>query len=555
MRPLYTLLRNHFYSWRHAAQMVREQPRLKIAVIAGFSFVWLAGLSTLFYEGFDFLQELGGVGSWLIPQLFTLFFMGLGVMLILSGAITGYSNLYQTSETRRLLSWPVPLRDLLYYKLVQSVLMSSWAFFFVILPFIGAYAVLEKWHWIVMLGTIVYAIPFVFLLSGIGMAVMIPFVRFAPRGRTLGLLGFAAALWLVLWLTGMIDHFREEETSDLVRLSELIPGMALARSPLTPNFWMAEGILSLSRGLWGRSLFFLLLLGSSVGVLVQLILLLGRWFFYEGFQREVVNSSEQATKASLVSRVLYAFAPPGHTYRAFALKDALIFLRDPSQWTQFAIFFGLLGLYFANLRSLGYNAVGSNWSNLVAFLNMFSLSAVMSSLSSRFVYPQLSMEGKALWIVGLAPTTLSRVMVTKFLKAFLGLGIVGVGLSSFSNSMLEIPQSSQWVSRVMMPSVAFALAGMSSGLGAVFMDCSARTPTQILSGFGGTLNLILTLVVVILLVLIPGVVSHMLLVGTLAGAWAPYAVPLLCLYMILLAGLAGGVSLWMGHQALASRDF
>lgn len=138
MRPCFLFIRNHFFEMRTAVRNLHEQPKLKVAVITLFSLSWLAGLSWLFYAGFDFLYRLGGAAFFLVPRLFTLFFMGLGFMLMLSGAVTGYANLFQTPEVRRLLTWPVPMRDLFYYSLVKSTLMSSWAFFFIIIPFTGS---------------------------------------------------------------------------------------------------------------------------------------------------------------------------------------------------------------------------------------------------------------------------------------------------------------------------------------------------------------------------------------------------------------------------------
>jgi len=87
------------------------------------------------------------------------------------------------------------------------------------------------------------------------------------------------------------------------------------------------------------------------------------------------------------------------------------------------------------------------------------------------------------------------------------------------------------------------------------METRPKTPSQILSGYGGTLNLILSLLMVILLVLVPGIVSHLLNEGQLAPQWAARAFPFTVLYMILLSGLAAAVPLWLGHRELTHRDF
>lgn len=555
MRAATLLIRNHFFELNTAVKRLHEQPKLKIVLITTFSIGWLAGLSWLFYAGFDFLYRLGGAAFFLVPRLFTLFFMGLGFMLMLSGAVTGYANLFQTPEVKRLLTWPVPMRDLFYYSLVKSTLMSSWAFFFIILPFIGAFGVYRQWGLLMLGWSLVFSVPFVMLCSGLGVLLMLVVVRWVPRGRTLALLGVLALTFAGTSAATYMQELQANQNQEMMVLVNFVPGLQLASYPLMPNRWMAQGILSFANDDWGRGAMYLMLLFSSVAMLFLFLARLGSLIYPQTLQRQSLGSNTLAKQASIPSRFLQ-FVLPGHTaLRAYGIKDALIFLRDPSQWTQFLIFFGLLGLYFLNLGSLGYSDLDPVWSNLIAFLNMFSLSAVMSSLSARFVFPQMSLESRTLWMVGLAPTSLARLMLNKFSLAAFTLSLVGSGLATVSNSMLEVETSSLIISRVLMPSVAFTLAGMSTGLGSMFMELGPKTPAQILSGYGGTLNLILTLLTVILLVLIPGIISHMMVMDVTFGISKSTITFLTCVYIICMSGIAGGVPLILGRRTLLHRDF
>ncbi|MEX2605785.1 MAG: hypothetical protein WD708_00430 [Kiritimatiellia bacterium] len=555
MRPCFLLIRNHLFELRTAVRNLHEQPKLKLAVIFIFSICWLAGLSWLFYAGFDFLYRLGGAAFFLVPRLFTLFFMGLGFMLMLSGAVTGYANLFQTPEVRRLLTWPVPMRDLFYYSLVKSTLMSSWAFFFIIIPFIGAFGVYREWELIMLLWAFFFSVPFVMLCSGLGVLLMLVIVRWIPRGRTLALLGLLALAFASYSAAEYMRELKANQTEDMMVLVNFVPGLQLASYPLMPNGWMAKGILAFSNDDWVTGMIYLALLGSSVGVLFLFMARLGSWIYPETMQRQQVGSNIWAKQASFSARMLQAGFPGRGALRAYGIKDSLIFLRDPSQWTQFLIFFGLLALYFLNLGSLGYSELDPVWSNLIAFLNMFSLSAVMSSLSARFVFPQMSLESRTLWMVGLAPTSLGKLMLIKFTLAGVTLAIVGVALSSVSNRMLDVSPLSLFLSRLLMPSVAFSLAGMSTGLGSMFMELGPKTPAQILSGYGGTLNLILTLLTVILVVLIPGVVSHLLISGDFAGHTMRSITFFTSLYILCVSGVAGGIPLWLGYRTVTRRDY
>lgn len=565
MRPATLLIRNHFYDLQHAIRSVREQPRLKIAVISSFSFLWLFGLSWLFHEGFDFMYRLGGVAFFLIPRLFTLFFLGLGVMLMLSGAVTGYGNLYQSAEVKRLLTWPIPLLDLFYYKLVKTTLMSSWAFFFIIVPFIGAYGIYRQWHWTMVIWSIAFSIPFVMLFSGLGIFVMLLFQGLLSllhrvfgrwRNRILWMLALFFLIRGAFSALEYLDQVRNQRDEDMLLMVRMVPGLGIASQPMLPNWWMAQGVLGLARGEWARGLTFLSLLYSSVFVLFLFVARVGCYIYPRSMQRHLTAANDLTDRASRLSKSI-EFLTIGRIgpLRGYFIKDFLIFLRDPSQWTQFLIFFGLLALYFFNLGSLGYDQLDDTWANLIAFLNMFSLSAVMSSLSSRFVFPQLSLEGKTIWLVGIAPQSFSRLMLIKFFIAASSLVLISLSLSSISNSMLNVPDFGRLMTVVLMPSVSIALAGMATGLGAVFMDIKAKTPAQILSGYGGTLNLILTLMTVILLVLIPGIISHLITTEQLHGIWLARAWRYTPIYIVAISLLAGGIPLWCGHRALSNRDF
>jgi hypothetical protein len=150
---------------------------------------------------------------------------------------------------------------------------------------------------------------------------------------------------------------------------------------------------------------------------------------------------------------------------------------------------------------------------------------------------------------------MSRLMLIKFTLAALALAFVGITLSTLSNSMLEIQGNVLVIARVMMPCMAVTLAGLSTGLGARFMELRPKTPAQILSGYGGTLNLILSLLTVILMVMVPGVATHFMNEGAFAGPLAGKVYPLIIAFIVGLSAIGTCVPLWIGHRTLRNRDY
>ena len=237
---------------RHSGKIAREQSPLKVLVISLFSICWLIGLWYIFYESFRFMHNMGGVGMVLIPRLFALFFLGLAFMLMLSGAITSFSAIYQSRETRFLLTQPLTIREIMYYKFMESSLFSSWAFFFVIVPFIGAYASYRGLSPSIAIWTISFSVPFVMLCSGMGMLLTLILVRWLPFGRKLLFIavGLVAIIVLKVLFVGLeVQHSLYDNG---LQLSKIIPGLELSGNAMLPSWWIAEGVMSFTREQWGR---------------------------------------------------------------------------------------------------------------------------------------------------------------------------------------------------------------------------------------------------------------------------------------------------------------
>ena len=108
-------------------------------------------------------------------------------------------------------------------------------------------------------------------------------------------------------------------------------------------------------------------------------------------------------------------------------KTLQVFRRDVTQWSQFAIFFGLLALYFYNLQSFNYS---NAYASLIGHLNLAVVGLILSTFTTRFVFPSISLEGRRFWILGLLPIHRDQIIWAKFLFSFGGGLIPCLGLIS-----------------------------------------------------------------------------------------------------------------------------
>src|SRR6185295_4108133 len=131
-----------------------------------------------------------------------------------------------------------------------------------------------------------------------------------------------------------------------------------------------------------------------------------------------------------------------------------------------------------------------------------------ATMTSRFIFPLISLEGRRFWILGLLPIERRQIMISKFLFAASGSLLLMVGLIFLSNYILRGTSLMLTIQLATGSMIAIGLSGLSVGMGAIFPSFEERNPSKIVSGFGGTLTLIIAIGLVIVSIIAEGVVCH-----------------------------------------------
>jgi len=217
-----------------------------------------------------------------------------------------------------------------------------------------------------------------------------------------------------------------------------------------------------------------------------------------GFNFKFLRLPQSPSQAPGLLEKLCAQLPfLGPDIRALIVKDVRMFWRDTTQWGQSVMFFGLLGAYIINLRNFTHQLTSPFWINAVAFLNLGACAFNLASVTTRFVFPQFSLEGRRLWIIGLAPMGLARVVQTKYWLASMASLFVTLGLVTLSCYLLKMPWSDVAFFGAVVTVMTFALNGLATGLGVLYPNIKETNPNKIVSGFGGTLCFVLSSVYII----------------------------------------------------------
>ena len=83
----------------------------------------------------------------IVSYLFSLFYFALWIMVVFSSTIIAYSVFFHTKETKFLMTCPIPVENIILYKLVETFVFATWAVLFIGLPVCFAYAIQLKLAW------------------------------------------------------------------------------------------------------------------------------------------------------------------------------------------------------------------------------------------------------------------------------------------------------------------------------------------------------------------------------------------------------------------------
>jgi ABC-2 type transport system permease protein len=501
--PLWLLVRvNALHSWRRLLA-VREQSRLLTAIIALFIAGYLGLSFWLFYGGLRFIAKFPGLGAVLTERLLYTLFAFLFALLLLSNLVISYTNLFRNRETIFLLSLPVPAQTIFRWKFIESTLLASWAFLFLIAPLLAAFGLVRgvPWHFYVVTPALIAM--FIVLPAVLGAAVAIVVGRFLDRRSfqialvTTGLLLLAlVAFW---WKAQPVDNDLLDKRT-LQALDQLLAKTRFTMFPFLPSYWLSSAVLQWAEGILRGAAFFALVMLSYTLFFGSLAFTRFGPLFYDtasavqsrggsGLKLGWFRAIRQKQNTSgFLETIFSKFFWLDRDLRALEVKDLRMFWRDTTQWGQSVMLFGLLGVYIINLRNFTHQLTSPFWINLVAYLNLTACSLNLATVTTRFVFPQFSLEGQRLWIVGMAPMGLARVVKTKYWLA----STLTLTLITLSCYLLQMTWGRVAIFGAVVTVMTFTLNGVAIGLGVLYPNLKEANPSKIVSGFGGTLCLVLS---------------------------------------------------------------
>lgn len=544
---LLILTRCRFWQFRNVLdQHLRDAPIRSFLVLALLALIWLA-LYVLLSEILRHVHGWELVGVVADQHLFVHFFVVLAIMLAFSNAILTYGGMYGRTEAGHLLALPLNAHDVVVVKWFESILLSSWSFMLLGVPMMLAIARNSPVEWYYYPMFLAHFLGFITIPACLGLLAAWAVAMWAPqRSLTIAIAGICLTVLVVIyWLANISDSALESEKW----LQVVFKQIGIVKQPLLPSTWTAKGIVGAMRRDFGESLFYLVVVAGNGAFLswVTVNVLAGTWAeAYSRAQRGRVRSNFRNgwfTAALCWAAFFYL----SRKLRLIMLKDIRGFARDAKQWSQMLIMLGLLVIYVLNLRRMPLDLDNPQFKSLIAFLNLTTVSLILATFTSRFVYPLLSLESQQLWLIEMLPISRGTWLWVKFLFAMTITGLSACLVMGLAMWILDITPLYAAINLGICLGICCGLSGLSIGLGARFPVMNNRNPARIASGFGGTLNLIVSMLFVGIQMAGMGWLTFSLMVRpyTLYGSLTPIGIALL-VALGLMSLVVGFGALWLG---------
>ena len=363
-----------------------------------FGAIGLLVFAALFYGAFWVTTQLDAyaeLGDFLLR-------IGLSwLFLAFSGVVAALSTFFLSEDLRLLLAAPIAVRRLFYARFARTVGQSSWIVVIFLMPVLLGVGIARCAPCMFYVTALLTVAPFCVIPVAVGTGLTLLLVNVFPARHArdiLMLMGLVFAASIVL----LLRFVQPERLLRVESLPDITGFFATLQSPITPlmpSFWAGETLFASLVG--GRDLIHAAALWTTAAAFTIVLAAASERWYFAGFSKSQDARKARFTRLLWLDNATRAL-PISAMRRNLLMKDTKVFLRDVTQWSQLLLLLALVLVYLYNFRVLDLARIpymSGVIKNLYAFLNLGLASFVMATVAARFVFPAVSAEGPAFWII------------------------------------------------------------------------------------------------------------------------------------------------------------
>ena len=480
----------------------------RAALVVLLGAVFWAGLFGAAHWFVDQSQRVEIFGDVLVEQLLAMSLLVVFSVLVFSNLVSSFSAYFLADDLEFLMARPIGSYSLYSARFVELLAQSSWMVGLFSLPVFMAIGFVYGTGPTFYLALFPMLLALFVIATALATIVSLLMTNLLPAKRTREVLLLLAALTFVglFILLRALKPERFLNPDERASLVEVLATVSAPRTSLLPSEWV-------HRTLWPNViqqdvhdtdmwLYVTCLFATAAG-----LFFVGAWLFkalhFEGYSKACEGRPEgsapervarrifsrRSTAAERGKRRLAALSersgPIGFA-RQMRKKDARSFIRDTAQWTQLILLFALVVIYLLNFKYIQTIGEGGIIGPVGLYFANLSLSGfVITAICVRFVFPMVSLEGRAFWLVRSAPVSVRRFLWSKWASAVGAIWLFAQFLTIASNLMIGADASLVLTALVVQTPAVIGVVGLGIGLGASYPRFEYDNAAKIATGFGG----------------------------------------------------------------------
>ena len=495
MNDILTLIRPRFLSFKNASffRDKKQGSLMKLLLFGGIGCAFWGGIFAVSFRVLHYFKGVEELGHLLAFKLLSMILITLLSLLIFSSILTSLSKLFLSKDLNLVHAMPVSTYRIFLARWIESTLDSSWMVVIYLLPVFLAYGIVFNagLFYYVTVGSGILSLAVI--ASCLSAMIVVSAVVLIPANRIRNLFVFLGLLLFVILFIAFRLLRPERLVNPEVFSTALMYLSALKTPnlPYLPSTWAFDGIQAAINGSISETLFHMGLSWACVGMMMFLMIAMADRLYPAGLSKAQTSPARLLKHKISGDRIFFFLPAP---LKAFVVKEVKSFFRDQTQWSQIFLIAGLVLIYIFNFKALPLEKAPIKTvylQNLLSFLNVGLASFVLIAVAGRFVYPAISNENEAFWIVRSSPISLGRFLWVKFFIYLLPLLILTEILIVATNIFLNVTPFMMFLSTITIFFMVPGVVGIGIGLGAAYPNFKSENPAQSVTSFGGLLFMIL----------------------------------------------------------------
>ncbi|MFC1883676.1 hypothetical protein ACFL2O_02795 [Thermodesulfobacteriota bacterium] len=524
MTNLYLLLSPRFFGFKNGLARPGSGKRKRTMVILSLGLLFCSGLFMISSRVLIYFQSVEVIGDVLARYLLSMVLLTFFSLLVFSHIITAISNLYLSKDLEFCHSTPVPLEEVFITRALHSFMDSSWMLVVFGFPVFLAYAYVYRPGIGFYFNLLHINLAMAVIAACIGIIVTMILVYVFPAQRARDII----VLLSLLMIVGLYLLFRFMRPERLVNpdaffsVMQYLNSLKAPQSPYIPTQWVTkilwEGLKSSPLSSY---IFEIVLTWSTAGALFVINIIVATKIYFKGFSKsQEAKRRRMGGKKFLDLSVKIMTWPFKRDAAGLIGKDVRTFFRDNTQWSQLLLLGALVIVYVYNFTVLPLDMSPIRLDflqNQLAFFNLGLAGFVLAAISSRFVFTSISAEGEAYWLIRSSPMNVKQYLKAKFLFFLLPMIILGEILILATNYLLEVTGFMMILSSLTMFVMVFGIIALGIGFGAMYPRFKFENISQLSTGYGGVLYMIVSAIYIVLIIVIEAGPVYIFFMADLKG--------------------------------------